>query len=268
MLVSVVIGFEGPAPPVVPFWGRGIHAFFFRLIREVNAAAAEMLHGAREKPFTLSPLIKAPKGDGYCLRVTGFAPGISSLLAGLELKDIPRLEVRGNEYRPTGIFKSPEEHSWARESSFEELYNEGLLWARAQRENLIGLEFLTPTAFRMVNSRLNMPLPWPRLVFGSLANKWNAFCPFSFWINWDEFEKKVTVAGLKVHSVLLEFREFRQVGFVGKCWFLVDIGASLPLRQALYSLSRFAFYCGVGRKATMGMGMAFPLPSGKRITGL
>jgi CRISPR-associated endoribonuclease Cas6 len=113
----------------------------------------------------------------------------------------------------------------------------------------------------MVNTRLNMPLPWPRLVFQSLANKWNAFAPMQLWINWADFDRQVTVARFDLKTKLLDFGGFRQVGFVGECWFLIDPEARVPLRHALYTLAQFAFYAGVGRKTTMGMGMVRPLGS-------
>ena len=40
---------------------------------------------------------------------------------------------------------------------------------------------------------------------------------------------------------------------------MVDPRAKPMLRQALYTLAQFAFYAGVGRKTTMGMGMVRPL---------
>ena len=151
------------------------------------------------------------------------------------------------------VYHRQEEHPWAGHSSFEELYNNGIAIAQ-QGKNTIGLQFVSPTAFRMVNSRLNMPLPLPHLVFRSLAEKWNAFSLLPLRINWQKFDRAVTIARHRLETQLLDFGRYAQVGFVGECLYLIDNRAGFQLLRTLQILAEFAFYAGAGRKTTMGMG--------------
>ena len=66
---------------------------------------------------------------------------------------------------------------------------------------------------------------------------------------------------LKPHQVYL--RRHMQLGFVGRCTYdvrgpdereKVTEEAPLTIRQQIWLLARFAFYCGIGYKTAMGMG--------------
>jgi CRISPR-associated endoribonuclease Cas6 len=274
VLLSLTLFLKPGQDDVLPnALGRAAHACFLSLVSKFDASFASQLHNAPEKPFSVSLLHGpatvhgdapgSPKEPLYWLRFTSVHKELSLLLWELHPNDIASVSLSHVEFEVNGIAKQEEEHPWAGQSTYEELYNNGLV--RAKRgEHLIGLEFASPTSFRLVNSRLNMPLPWPRLVFQSLAEKWNAFSPIPLWLDWPAFDRQVSVARHHLETRMLDFGRYRQVGFVGECWYLIDRSADLRLRQTLHALAEFAFYAGVGRKTTMGMGLVRRIESNRR----
>lgn len=275
MLTSIVLiirpGEDCGLPPTL---GNAVHGCFLNLIQGLEPALAVQLHDSKgEKLFTAS-LLQGPlstkaellhlrKGDNYWLRFTSLNLPLSLLLWELSAGSVGRIRLFDAEFQVAKVAKLPEEHPWAGQSSFEELYNNGVALARGGKDgHMIGLQFASPTAFRLVDSRLNMPLPWPHLVFQSLAKKWNAFSPIPLWIDWSAFDRLVTVARHRLETRMLDFSRYHQVGFVGECWYLIDRKASSRLVQALHTLADFAFYAGVGAKTTMGMGLTRPIVGG------
>lgn len=242
--------------------GRASHAGFLGFISRIDPSQGKRLHSAEVKPFTLA-ILPAPhpgkKGrNRLCqgtihLRLTSLERDLSTFLWSLEPADIGTIRLLSTECEVIQVVKCSND-PWAGQSSFAELHNNGLVKAR-ESVNLIGLDFLSPVAFRMAESRLSMPLPWPRLVFQSLAARWNAFSPIPLEIDWPAFDRQISVARHRLETRMLDFGRYRQVGFVGECWYLIDRKAGFRLLQALHTLADFAFYAGVGAKTTMGMGL-------------
>lgn len=254
--------------------GRALHAALLRLVREKSPALAEALHSdVPQRAFTVGmswlgragsatqPVSRAP-----WVRFTSFDPELSLILDELRPRDLPCIRIHDREQRVIRLCRHQDEHRWAAQGTFVELYNNGLAVAHgAVGDQEVSLEFASPTAFQLRDSRLNMPLPWPRLVFQSLAEKWNASSPIPLWIDWPQFDRVVTVSRHSVQTSLVDFGRYRQIGFVGTCRFLISVDASRRLLAALYTLADFALYAGVGKKTTMGMGMTCRLdPGGRR----
>ena len=259
---------EDDAQDLPPTLGKAVHASFMGLVHRLDPKMATKLHEVNsERPFTLSLFHRTFPNEGkgkeaggkqeYWLRVTSLDGELSRLLLELALSPdgLEPLKLLDAEFEIAKVYHSPMEHPWAGQSSFEELYNNGIAITRREgNTHIIGLQFVSPTAFRIVNSRLNMPLPLPHLVFRSLAEKWNAFSPLPLRVNWQEFDRVVTIARHHLETQLLDFGHYAQVGFIGKCWYLIDNKASFQLLHTLQTLAEFAFYAGVGRKTAMGMG--------------
>lgn len=246
--------------------GRALHAALLALIRSKDPQCAERMHGDSHcRPFAVGLSWMGgrrvqPWGGGReplgWVRFASFEPALSRMLRALETKDVPGLRLRERELEVVRVIRDPREHSWAGRASFVELYNNGLVRAGSgSQEQEVTLEFASPTAFQMREARLNMPLPWPRLVFQSLAEKWNSVSPIPLWIDWRAFERSVTISRHALSTVLVDFGRHRQVGFVGTCTYLVvsDTG-SRDLVASVHTLADFALYAGVGKKTTMGMG--------------
>lgn len=263
MLTSLVLELEPRGKLQNPTsLGRASHAGFLGLISRIDPSQGGRLHSAEVKPFTLA-ILPAPhpgeKGrNRLCqgtirLRLTSLERDLSTFLWRLEPADIGTIRLLSTECEVIQVVKCSDD-PWVGQSTFPELHNNGLVNAR-ESANLIGLDFLSPAAFRIPESRLSMPLPWPRLVFQSLAGKWNTFSPIPLEVDWPAFDRQISVARHRLETKMLDFGRYRQVGFVGECWYRIDRKADFRLLQTLHTLADFALYAGVGAKTTMGMGL-------------
>lgn len=117
------------------------------------------------------------------------------------------------------------------------------------------LRFVTPTFFR--KSGGNYPLPEPALVFGSLAQRWQAFAPEPVPDNVQHtLSSRVTLKYLNLSSVTSQAHA-KTVGFVGRVTFHLP-KASPPERRWLSALTHYSVYAGVGAKTTLGYGQVRP----------
>ena len=107
-------------------------------------------------------------------------------------------------------------------------------------------------------------MPDPRLIAGSLLDKWQAHSPFPYNPK-DEaalrelFELDLEVAGfrnLRFHRVQAGKGFFP--GFTGEATLRLW-SQSLEAQEALGRLHALAFFSGVGAKTPYGMGLAVPL---------
>jgi len=265
MPVSIVLELKwNPTSAVPAHIGRAVHAWFFSLIHRVDPTCADRLHSMQDEPFTLSSSLgwaafttkksSHPSDQGHWLRVTSLDDELSRLFSELKASSIDPIRLRDAELEVIDIHRYSREHTWANQSTFEELYNNGVARAHQEKRKL-DMEFVSPATFRLAKSRMSMPLPWPRLVFQSLESKWNAFSPIPLCIDWPAFEQLVAVARHRLETRMLDFGPYRQVGFVGDCQYIIDRRAKLRLLQSLHTMADYAFYAGVGAKTTMGMGL-------------
>ncbi|HID65321.1 MAG TPA: CRISPR system precrRNA processing endoribonuclease RAMP protein Cas6, partial [Anaerolineae bacterium] len=271
MLVSVVLQLQPDRPLRNPAGlGRAAHACFLGLVSRFDPALAQSLHRSEITPFALSILadpmstrrgrLKNPPNSVW-LRLTSLDERLSALLQKLEPKRIDTLRLLHAKCKVVSIISDSKTYTWARKSTFSEISNNGLVRAR-KGESYTGFRFLSLTSFSMAKSRLSMPLPWPRLVFQSLVRRWNAFSRITWRIDWPEFDRGVSIAEHRLQTCRLDLGRFSELGFVGECWYVIDRDVSIGLRHAIHALAEFAFFSGVGKKTTMGMGFVLPLTSG------
>ena len=233
---------------------RAIHAYVLGIINDYDAELAQYLHGGNgSQSFSVSCLRNTKYRTGVLLRIAGLNDELSQPLRDLQPQVVPNLELAGTSFKLTGIIYPEDANQFTGSVSYYELYNDGVARAREGQAE-VGLHFITPTSFRMAGSRLNMPLPWPRLVFQSLANKWNKFSPIAIDVDWGAFDCHVSIARHRLRTQMIDFGRYRQVGFVGECWYIVDRQAGEHSLQVIHALAEFAGYSGVGAKTTMGMG--------------
>jgi CRISPR-associated endoribonuclease Cas6 len=273
MLISWVITLQPTTPATVsPNLGRAVHAWFLDQVRRADPDLAETLHkGQAQRPFTVSnllgigwrgrgPATLSPDKD-YALRVTSFSSELSALLrerlmpelpARLTLADVP-LQVRGST-------TDGEAHRWAGTDTFEGLVQRHTLGAHIPRR--VGLHFASPTLFR--SAEMNVPLPLPGLVFGGLLDKWNAFAPLQLHPDVRRFaEECLAISRYRLETRAVAFGEDGQrgavAGCVGDCTYAMRVTDRYWMGLT-HLLAAFAFYGGVGRRTTMGLGQARPLP--------
>ncbi|MHA2621495.1 MAG: CRISPR-associated endoribonuclease Cas6 [bacterium JZ-2024 1] len=137
---------------------------------------------------------------------------------------------------------------WSQRKSFSQIYED------ANPEHAFTLQFATPTTFRQGD--LDLPLPVPKLIFQGLLTRWNAFSGIPFPEDLVEvFERFVAI---QEHSLkTLPFNDGRVIipGFVGKVTFKIIGKLPSETLHQINCLADFAFYAGVGRKTTHGMGL-------------
>ena len=124
-------------------------------------------------------------------------------------------------------------------------------------EKTIALSFISPTSFRRKGH--HFPLPLPFNVFHSYLRRWNQFAHNSFepdpFLDW--VDENVIILRHELHSVKVAAGKQGSVtGFTG----MVEYGLAAQAKehpgfiQLLFSLARFARYCGTGHKTPFGLG--------------
>lgn len=253
--------------------GRHLHALFLTLVSSVDQELGDRLHqDHQKKSFNLSPLqmLHHPRTPKTCRprrklqwqhkknvdagtpcwwRISLLDDTLFSRLTTLWLQINPQTPWHlgpANLYI-TSILGTPQSmQPWANACPYAQLYEQ----ADEQDRNFI-FEFATPTAFRQ--GRRDTSMPTPQAVFGSLLRRWNQYSPFAF----DELPLSNIFPSqfdLKTQQVTDNCSKF--IGCVGTVRYqLFEEATSNQIKQ-LNALADFAFYCGVGRKTPMGMGMA------------
>ena len=125
--------------------------------------------------------------------------------------------------------------------------------ARDMPESRLLLKFVSPTAFKSHGQ--NVPLPLPGSVFGSLLDKWNSFAPIAMPDEVRRFaDECMAVSQYVGRTRALHGKAGNvQIGFVGTVRFTATNRDRYWL-SLINVLADFAWYAGVGRLATQGMG--------------
>ncbi len=286
MLLSCVITLRPQSPATLPTdTGRATHAWFLSQVRRTDPALAEDLHRPNAvRPFTVSALRGVtvnPQGQAVLtpeqtcwLRVTTFEPTLSRRLLEKVLPHLPEEAVLADvPFTLAGATCDPAVHPWAGQTTFTDLAQEYLL-GKQRPEREVALYFASPTTFRRTGGETaltdgegrayrvaghNVPLPLPGLVFDSYLQRWNAFAPLAFPPEVRRYaEECLAVAGYRLQTVLVEYGEAREVGFVGFCRFLTLVPDPYWMRL-IHLLAAFSFYAGTGRHTARGMGQTRPV---------
>ena len=261
---AVVLELVGEKPPLYP--ARYAHGLFFALLSRVSPELAQKLHEAPRKPFTLAPLPRAgPEGatlkGTLRLRLTTLDDGLFAPFLRALLEAAPDgLPLGDSSYRLARVLATREGHPLAGATSWEEL-------KEAPKREKATFRFLTPTVFatsKPGGRTRYTTLPDPRLIAGSLLDKWQAHSPFPY-------NPKEEAALRELFELDLEVAGFRNPRFhrvqAGKGFFPGFTGEatlrlwsqSLEAQEALGRLHALAFFSGVGAKTPYGMGLAVPL---------
>jgi CRISPR-associated endoribonuclease Cas6 len=279
MFISWVISLQPTAPvSLSPNQGRAAHAWFLDQVRRADPALADALHGGQtQRPFTVSNLLEIgwPRkdkitlspGKTYTLRITGFSPQLSALLRERLIPELsPTITLADVPLQVTGNTTESDAHPWAGTDTFEALVQRHTLRARIPRR--VGLHFASPTLFRSAN--MNVPLPLPGLVFGGLLDKWNAFAPIQLHPEVRRFAQECLAFNrYRLETLRVAFgqdgRRGRVAGCVGDCFYAIQVDDRYWM-GLIHLLAAFAFYAGVGRRTTMGLGQCRVL-EGKEAQG-
>lgn len=267
-LASLVIELRSEKDLALPrTTGHNVHAAFLELVGQTDPRLASSLHSSdREKPFTLSwlkgrlvfdnGLRLLRRDETYWFRVTGFSEAVIKCLVNW-LERPPQIVRLFNENLSV-VRLTAEDHPAAGLSGFKSLYH-GVMDLKQEVPRELTLRFLTPTTFR--TGDYNTLFPIPRLVFYSLAQKWNEYAPIHLGDMVHRLiDETVIVSRHRLRTQMLEFDDYRQIGFMGETTFRISDLAPDMLVRMIRLLADFAFYAGVGYKTTIGMGQVQKVP--------
>jgi len=270
-LYASVIKLIARQPAFIPASGGGqyAHAAFFNILDQVDPRLAAAVHEfagkGRRKPFTLSPLMGLPRtaadGQGYYLpagwacwlRVTLLDEVLFESFIEYFLASPPGCTIRLGDahFLVSEILTAPGSHEWAGSITLDDLRQR----LDAPPPDAIALELCTPTSFKLGSYVEALPLP--KLVFGSLATAWANLTGENLTPAVERFAQEnmhLEVHHLKRHGPRLN--NHPQIGATGRVVYRFVTGADSLLARAINALADLAFYTGVGRKTTHGMGMA------------
>ncbi len=244
--------------------GRATHAAILALIARNNPALAEKLHGCGgTKPLTISNLLgSTARGNTmqvvpnreYGLRVTLLSTELEEIAATWTPDSIGTLELDRMCWNITAISTDTRVNPWAGQSSYEGLAAPALLNTNEGPGRWV-IEFAAPVTFR--RGGINVPLPTPDLVFGSLLDKWNALAPLSLPESVRSFAaEQLAVSRFDLRSVGEPIKNGAwQIGALGRCTYTA-LNHDRYWLACIEVLARFAFYAGVGAGTTRGFGRA------------
>lgn len=223
---------------------KGLHGLLFNITGQADREVSDWLHKHRTpRPFTLVPLYTE-----------------QGRLAGIRLSALT--EETAALFQRTGEWFCKTErpcHLGGQEFIISESRSTpGPNWqqlAMMEPGKQVGLRFVSPTSFRQGPGHL--PLPLPGNVFSSPIRIWQAFAPPMMmlpdgWLDWCKRDVFITQHNIETVQVHIS-RQDRFTGFVGEVWYEAYRGSEMNLR-AWQALTELATFCGVGHKATMGMG--------------
>jgi len=124
---------------------------------------------------------------------------------------------------------------------------------------IVTVRLLTPTAHHAPGSvRRTTLTPSPRLYVGSWLTRWNLSCELSIPdALLDAVDDYVVISGFRGGTVAVPLDAGRTfLGFSGTVQFTVlcDTAEACRVREVLWSLARFAEFCGTGVETMRGMG--------------
>jgi CRISPR-associated endoribonuclease Cas6 len=270
MLISLLLTLTPESPATLPAdLGRAVQAETLAWLGRADPALAAAIHaGDGPKPLTCSGLVAAEPADEprppaesvvvrpgarYFVRATGLAAPVSQTLF-VELVERPptRWMLHGLPFRVLEVICDPARDPWTGQTSCEELAA-AALQRGDHLPRAITLEFVSPTAFK--SQEMQMPIPLPGLVFGSLTERWNAFSGIALDPELRRFaEERVAISRYWLESRPVPTKGGAlRVGGTGQVTYVALDNDRYAL-AALNVLADFALFSGVGVQTATGMG--------------
>jgi CRISPR-associated endoribonuclease Cas6 len=255
--------------PVAHVQGPALQAMFLNLIQAIDPELSTRLHDEPGyRPFTLSPLgiyghsrrfqgfwlpkeriIKA--GSACYQRVTLLDDKLFPVLKRYFFdQEKPGFVLGETEFVITEMLSDSDNDSrWVHYQSYPELIDRAF-----QPRRKIQLRFLTPTSFSQ--GKTDLPLPLPRLVFQSHMKRFEKFYQVAFLPDFaEQIDYYVGIANLQqIRTAVIKSKRVNLIGFTGDVVFMLHPQAPPELVFQLNLLAEYAFFCGTGKKTTLGMG--------------
>jgi CRISPR-associated endoribonuclease Cas6 len=261
---------QSPIPPQF-LTGRHLHALFLNLVSSVDRELGDRLHDScADKAFTISPLQlnfnhtnrnkvsehtlqwehekPIPTGTACWWRISLLDDTLFGKLAQLWLNLNPDQpwHLGPADLYITSILGTP--HSaqpWANATTYTQLYEQA---SDSQRQ--IALSFCTPTNFRQ--GHFDTALPTRECIFNSLLQRWNKYSGISLEPNLTEV---IFPSFFYIRTAIAADSRSKFIGCIGEINYRILGNIEPTIIKQINTLADFAFYCGAGRKTTMGMGM-------------
>jgi CRISPR-associated endoribonuclease Cas6 len=259
MPVALVFPLHPVRDALLPaFLGRAAHAALLRALAAVDPEVTRELHDAPgQRSFTVAVI---EEGIRSGRRETPARAGVPLHLRVTLLDDrleplLTRALVPGSPIELAQLLVTLGEpvtdHPLAGRARYEELAAH--LEPGTPHPVRLRLRFSSPTTFHQGTHHL--PLPLPKFVFGSLAERWNAFAAVHIAPEIVREFEQLWVAAYHLETRLVDPVQGKLVGFQGWCEYRSD-AVGPPVRAAARTLAEFATYAGVGHKVAMGLGQA------------
>ncbi len=272
MLISFLLTLTPETPATLPAdLGRAVQAETLARLAWVDPDLAEQVHTSDgPKPLTCSNLMVADRTTRHderhpadnlsvrpespCfVRITGLTAQVCRALRAALMEGSPSTwTLHEQPFRVTEVICDPAQDAWTGQASYE-----GLAAAVLQRgdrlPNSVTLEFVSPTAFK--SQEMQVPLPLPSLVFGSLVERWNAFSPVALDPDLRRFAgERVAISRYRLESRPVATKNGAlRIGGVGRVTYAI-LDADRYALAGLNILADFALYSGVGVQTATGMG--------------
>ena len=135
---------------------------------------------------------------------------------------------------------------WANVSSYPLLYQQA-----SETERTINFIFSTPVAFRQ--GGFDNVLPTKESVFNSLLNRWNKYSGIE--LTHIPLES-IYPSAFNIKTEVISNYENKFIGCLGDISYRILGDVEATKIKQINTLANFTLYTGIGRKTTMGMGMA------------
>ncbi len=265
-LLSAILTFTTPRRGSLPAaLGRAIHAEVLRQIDQRDSQMARQLHAWNGPvPLTCSGLNNARRagaelpvgpGERYEVHVTGLMEAVSHVLHSFLIQEPESVwTIHNHPFVLESVTCDPAHHPWAGITDYQQLAADHLL-ATGNPSNRVTLRFDSPTSFK--SNEMQIPVPMPDLVFGSLVDRWNQFSPILLSDEMREFSRTcVAVSRYNLRSVPMPHKPgAMRIGGVGEVTYTA-LDGDRYWHGAMQMLADFAVFSGVGVQTTNGMGQA------------
>ncbi len=264
-LASLVVTVTSQEDTTLPLYaGRAVFGLLLRWVDAEDAGLAQALHDASgAKPYTCSDMIGMKrqgevrilhKGKTAWFRMTGLQESVARLLLQKEAIPPKTINIDGKVLDVVSMTTDAQQHPWAGCTQYYELASPYLM-AQADAPHYFNFSLASPTAFKQNN--LTQPLPLPDLVFGSLADRWQSFSTIGIHDDLRVYCKQgVVLNRFSLKSRLMRLKgDVMLGGSVGKAGYRV-VRYDRYWQNMLAVLADYAFYAGIGRYTSVGLGRA------------
>lgn len=263
MLIAITLPLISETDATLPpYLGRAVYASTLARIQAINPELAREIHELTgPKPLTCSGLLNAPTGrqgaairagQPYFVRVTGLTGPVSqALAAGLLTQPPQSWSLDGHPFQLEPAVCDEIQDAWSGRATYEALAAGQLLADQESRR--VTLKFATPTAFK--SQKMQVPIPSPGLLFGSLVERWNTFSPITLSPEMRRFgEEMVAISRYKLQSQPVPQKGGGvRIGGVGEVTYTA-LGGDRYWLGVMQMLADFARFSGVGVQTATGMG--------------